>query len=147
MADVFDVARAFLSIEAMTNKKLQKLCFYAKALYLAIYDENLINDEFEAWVHGAVNPELYHAYKEWGFDKIPKYTGDTSDINEEIMSFAEEVFKAYGHLTGNDLEALNHTEDPWLNAREGLRPWEPSNNVISEEEMKVYYRKYIKESN
>ena len=36
------LARAFLSIDSMTHKKLQKLCFYAKAWYLALYDENII---------------------------------------------------------------------------------------------------------
>lgn len=29
--DVFALAKAFLSISKMTNKKLQKLCYYAKA--------------------------------------------------------------------------------------------------------------------
>ena len=49
--DIFDLADAFLSIESMTHKKLQKLCYYAKAWYLALYDENLVTEEFEAWVH------------------------------------------------------------------------------------------------
>lgn len=57
--DIFDLAKAFLYISSMTNKKLQKLCFYAKAWYLALYDENLISEPFEAWVHGAVQPSLY----------------------------------------------------------------------------------------
>lgn len=143
MADIFDLANAFLSMESMTNKKLQKLCFYAKALYLAIYDENLVEENFEAWVHGAVNPKLYFKYKEYGFDKIPKYTGNISDIPEEILSFAKEIFDAYGHLNGNELEALNHTEAPWLSARKGLRPWQSCSNIISEIDMKNYYRKQI----
>ena len=29
--DVFDLADAFLCIDSMTHKKLQKLCYYAKA--------------------------------------------------------------------------------------------------------------------
>lgn len=143
MPTIFDLANAFLTIESMTNKKLQKLCFYAKALYLAIYDENLIKEDFEAWVHGAVNPDLYSTYKSHGFDKIPMYNGDVSDIPEEVMSFAEEVYDAYGHLTGDELEALNHTEDPWLNARNTLRPWQRCTEVISEEDMKEFYRKQL----
>ena len=104
--NIFDLAHAFLSIESMTHKKLQKLCYYAKAWYLAIYDSNLIEEQFEAWVHGAVQPRLYQEYK------------------------------AYG----DELERLNHSEMPWVNARRGYKPWESCNVVISEEDMKEWYR-------
>lgn len=143
MPTVFDLANAFLYLESMTNKKLQKLCFYAKALYLAIYDENLIEEDFQAWVHGAVNPDLYFNYRRYGFDKIPMYDSDISTIPEEVMSFAAEVYEAYGHLTGDELEALNHTEDPWLNARKGLRPWQRCTEIINEEDIKDYYRRQL----
>lgn len=140
---IFDLANAFLSIDSMTNKKLQKLCYYAKAWYLAFYDENLIDEDFEAWVHGAVQPDLYHKYKEYGFRKIPKYEGDLSDIPEDFLDFAGDVYEAYGHLTGNELEVVNHQEDPWIKARKNLKPWEIGNKVISESDMKEYYRKKI----
>ena len=61
--DIFALAKAFLAISEMTNKKLQKLCYYAKAWYLAIYDQNLVEEQFHAWVHGAVQPALYFQYK------------------------------------------------------------------------------------
>lgn len=143
MADILDLAKAFLSIEPMTNKKLQKLCFYAKAWHLAIYDEDLINEKFEAWVHGAVNPELYHEYKEFGYSDIPQYTGSMKGIPEEFIEFANEIYESYGEMTGNELEALNHTEDPWINAREGYRPWERCTVEISKNDMKEYYRKQM----
>ena len=85
--DIFDLADAFLSIESMTHKKLQKLCYYAKAWYLALYDENLVNEAFEAWVHGAVQPDLYQKYKPYGFNYIPRVF-NTKDIPEEFMDFA-----------------------------------------------------------
>lgn len=140
--DVFVMAKAFLTIASMTHKKLQKLCYYAKAWYLALYDENIIHEEFEAWVHGAVQPQLYQEYKQYGFYDIPKET-KTDDIPEEFLSFAKEVYEAYGHLSGDELEAVNHTEDPWKNAREGLKPWEGCNNKILENDMKEYYRKKL----
>ena len=37
---VFDIANWFLTKGQMTHKKLQKLCYYAKAWYLALYDMN-----------------------------------------------------------------------------------------------------------
>ena len=62
-----------LSKEAMTPKKLQKLCYYYKAWGLALYDEDLLPDrEFEAWVHGPVNPVLYGVYKNFFWNEIPQ---------------------------------------------------------------------------
>lgn len=141
--DVFLMARAFLYISEMTNKKLQKMCYYAKAWYLALYDQNIITDAFEAWVHGAVQPNLYREYRRYGFSMIPKEMNKEL-IPEEFLSFAQEIYNSYGHLTGDELEALNHTEMPWIRAREGYKPWENCNVVISEEDMKEYYRKMIK---
>ena len=137
--DIFDLANAFLSISSMTHKKLQKLCFYAKAWYLAIYDTNLIDENFEAWVHGAVQPNLYQKYRGFGFSYIPMIL-DTVDIPEEFLLFSREIYESYGELSGNELEILNHSEEPWIKARNGLKPWQSSNAIITEESMKSYYR-------
>ena len=144
--NIFDLANSFLYIESMTHKKLQKLCYYAKAWYLAIYGENLITEQFEAWVHGAVQPDLYQEYKYFGFSYIPRTTEtECSGIPEEYVSFAREVYAAYGEFDGDQLEKLNHSELPWKNARKNLKPWENSSNVISEEDMKTYYRTLLDE--
>ena len=129
--DVFDLADAFLSIESMTHKKLQKLCYYAKAWYLAINDTNIIAESFEAWVHGAVQPALYQKYKMYGFGYIPRNNKEI-DIPEEFISFSREIYDSYGELNGDELEKLNHTEMPWIKAREGLKPWQGCNNIIDE---------------
>ena len=140
--DIFDLADAFLSIESMTHKKLQKLCYYAKAWYLALKDENLIVERFEAWVHGAVQPDLYQKYRVYGFMEIPSIYHNVS-IPKEFISFSREVFSSYGHMTGDELEALNHSEMPWIKARGNLKPWESSNNIIDENDMKEYYRSLL----
>ena len=137
--DIFDLADAFLSIESMTHKKLQKLCYYAKAWYLALYDENLVTESFEGWVHGAVQPDLYQKYKPYGFSYIPRVL-DTEGIPEEFMNFARQIFLSYGDLDGDDLERLNHTEMPWINSRGNLKPWQTCERIISEDDMKNYYR-------
>lgn len=141
--NIFLMARAFLAISAMTHKKLQKLCYYAKAWHLAMYDTNIISEDFQAWIHGAVQPELYHHYKQYRYDEIPMET-NISDIPEYFLGFAREIYASYGHLTGNELEEVNHTETPWLNARAGLNPWESCDRVISEEDMKLFYRNMMK---
>lgn len=141
--DIFALAKAFLSISKMTNKKLQKLCYYAKGWYLAIYDKNLISEQFQAWVHGAVQPSLYQKYKVYGFSEIPKFN-NTSELPEEFLSFANEIYNSYGHLSGDELEVLNHQETPWKNARRNCEPWQNSSNEISEGDMKEFFRKMMK---
>ena len=63
MASIQDVADWFLSREAMCLKKVQILCYYYEAWGLALCNKDFIDflpySEFEAWVYGAVNPELY----------------------------------------------------------------------------------------
>lgn len=136
--NIYTLAKAFLLISDMTNKKLQKLCYYAKGWYLALYDVNLISEQFQAWVHGAVQPALYHKYKGYGFNNIPKLLVNNG-IPEEFICFAQEIYLSYGHLTGDELERLNHQEEPWLNARKDCQPWENSTNIISEEDMKNFF--------
>lgn len=138
------LAKAFLSIASMSHKKLQKLCYYAKAWYLAINDRNLIADDFEAWVHGAVQPDLYQAYRGYGFNYIPLYTGEVS-LPEEYISFAKEIYSVYGRYDGDQLEKINHNESPWINARGNLKPWQNCNTVISEDDIKSYYRGLMKD--
>lgn len=57
--------------------------------------------------------------------------------NEEDL--LNSVIETYGHLSGNELEAQTHLETPWINQRIGLDDDEPSNNVISEDDMRTYY--------
>ena len=141
--NIYSLAKAFLYIAPMTNKKLQKLCYYAKAWYLALYDENLISEQFQAWVHGAVQPALYQKYRDYGFEYIPK-SDNVFGVPEHFLSFAKEIYDSYGQFSGDELEKLNHQETPWINARGECNPWENCSNEISEDDMKVYYRKQLK---
>lgn len=137
---VYDVADWFLSKESMTPKKLQKLCYYAEAWSQALYEEGLIHDsEFEAWVHGPVSPELYREYKDHKWNEISKTDDNSHMMDNKALDLLESVWVTYGRNTANELEALTHTEAPWINARRGLGESESSNNKISPEDMKNYY--------
>ncbi|MGN0639342.1 MAG: Panacea domain-containing protein [Oscillospiraceae bacterium] len=72
---ITDVANWFLSKESMTHKKLQKLCYYAQAWGLALFNLRITDSRFEAWVHGPVSPGLFQLYKEFYWHPIPRYTG------------------------------------------------------------------------
>ncbi|HRP36920.1 MAG TPA: DUF4065 domain-containing protein, partial [Candidatus Dojkabacteria bacterium] len=54
----------------ITNLKLQKLVYYADAWYLANYGDSLIQEDFQAWVHGPAIPALYGEYKHFSWQPI-----------------------------------------------------------------------------
>jgi uncharacterized phage-associated protein len=140
------IANWFLHKESMSNKKLQKLCYYAEAWHQALYDSTLIKgSHFEAWVHGPVCPSLYEKYKDYGWNDIPKLKKKPT-IDQETNEFLEIVYNTYGHFTGHQLETLTHNEKPWQEAREGLGECEASNNVIKTAIMKEFYNSIREET-
>jgi len=58
--------------DIMTNLRLQKLVYYAQAWHLAILDEELFEDDCEAWVHGPVIYGLYKTYEGFNWNPIPR---------------------------------------------------------------------------
>lgn len=136
---IYEIANWFLSKEVMTQKKLQKLCYYAQAWYYTLNNLRLSDENFEAWIHGPVSPVLYDRFKNFGFSGI-KLTGNyISCIIEEDQNFLERVWATYGEYTGNALEALSHSEPPWKEARIGYSNEERCKNIISLESMKKYF--------
>lgn len=141
---IFDVANWFLQKEEMTPKKLQKLCYYAQAWSLALKDSAIMDGvQFEAWVHGPVNYDLWQKCKGFGWNHIRQdYLKDVSKpIDREDEEILESVWETYGDLYGSQLEALTHTEDPWIKARGDLGAFDLSHENISYHDMKRYYKK------
>lgn len=135
-----DLAKWFLAKEAMTHKKLQKICYYGVAWGWALMNKNIIkNDRFEAWVHGPVAPKLYETYKDNGWNAIPKVEGDSIALADDVSELLESVWLTYGEKSGNELEALSHSEKPWIEARAGLKDNERSDNPISTATMHEFY--------
>lgn len=149
MENVRDIASWFLGQQSMTHKKIQKLCYYAQAWYCALYDGTpLFEDEIQAWVHGPVIPSLYPVYADYKWSVIPQKSFDASVFNEKVTAVLEAVYNTYGNLSGDQLENLTHSEDPWIQARGSLKPWETSTTPIPCVIMRDYYaRKYEQSQN
>lgn len=147
MATVENVADFFLSKEAMSPKKLQKLVYYAYAWTIALLNDDaddihfrLFDSSIEAWVHGPVVSELYQKYKGYGWNDIPMITEfDTSIFDTEVLDVLEQVWVTYGSFTGNQLEMISHQETPWKSARNGVPAYAASSTLISDKEMFVFY--------
>lgn len=123
----------------ITNLKLQKLVYYAQGWHLGLYDKPLFNDRIEAWVHGPVQPTLYHEYKVFSWNPISEDPGEVA-LSSLIKDHLSQIMATYGGMSAYDLERLTHQETPWLKARGDMPKDEPSEVVISIEEMRLFYK-------
>lgn len=153
------IARSDNAGDLITNKKLQKLLYYVKAWGLVYFSpKGVIDEPFEAWVHGPVCRTVYSAYKHFGYrpltvdyngvsssEYIRNFRNSVSDDEQSMVDLIDAVFEEYGQHTSLQLELLSHSEDPWLEAREGLAPNETGCSEISETTMKSYYAAKLKD--
>lgn len=132
------IRRAHDAGEPISPLKLQKLVYYAQAWYLAIHGKPLMDEEFQAWVHGPVNPRLYSRFRGYGWQPIQEDVA-VPKLRKEVVEFLDEVWDVYGGFTAVALERMTHNERPWKAARAGLPPDAASNAEISQESMREYY--------
>ena len=146
MHSALDIAAWFLNEvdrkagDSITNLKLQKLVYYAQAWALAILDRPLFEEDFRAWAHGPVSLDVWHAFKDFGWNALPA-PRDVPEFDEEVEELLKDVLSSYGEHSAKKLEELTHSEEPWLLARGDLAPEERSMEIIPKSHMKKYYRK------
>ncbi|BDG46395.1 type II toxin-antitoxin system antitoxin SocA domain-containing protein [Parageobacillus sp. KH3-4] len=147
MHNVLEVAKYFIAKsipgtpKAVTHLKLQKLVYYAQGFYLAVHNKPLFGERIEAWVHGPVCPSLYRLFNHYNYNEIDDMKIDIKNLNldKDAIEILDFVWDNLGHLSGKELEELTHQEAPWLDAREGLDPYEISNNIIPLEHIHAYF--------
>lgn len=120
----------------LTEKQIQKLTYYAYVWYLTKYKKRLFNESPQAWIHGPVFMSLYKTMQN---NKLVTTETEEMEKQKDIIYILDVIYKVYGKFSGNKLEHLTHTEDPWKNARKGLEPSEKSQREISDEDILEYY--------
>ena len=146
--DVCDyiIARCAEAGVGLNLLKLQKLLYYVQAWHLAFFGTPLFGGKFQAWVHGPVNREVYDRFK----DEKSLYSAvtvddvregfDGSTLSDEARRHINKILNTYGAFTGDQLEEMTHSEDPWIRARDGYRPTQRCEVLIDENVMSDYYR-------
>ena len=154
--NVLDIARYVVTKnnevgDLITNKKLQKILYYIKAWGVVYFKDGIIDEPFEAWVHGPVCVKVYELYKTFSYNPIfedyksfpseywKQELVKSSRVNSEKMELINAVLLKYGSLSSLQLELLTHSEKPWIEARGGLLPIERGCSVISEHTMRDFY--------
>lgn len=139
MANVHDVAAYIIqSAGQMSTMKLQKLAYYAQAWNLVWVEEPLFDSEIQAWINGPVVWDLFDKHRgRFNVDAWPD--GDANGLTEPERLTIDAVLEAYGKFSGQQLSALSHQEDPWVEAREGMTQSQHSTATVSLDRMQQYY--------
>lgn len=150
---VFIVAKYFIwknkkNHIGLTNKKLQKLLYYAQAWSLVRRNKKLFQEDIEAWIHGPAIPSVYSEFKKFGFKEIQVDVDEDefSDLSESEKKILDSVWQVYGKYDADYLELLSHNEEPWIKARNGAPPYNASNSVIDTNVMKDFYGRQIRKA-
>ena len=145
MKNALDIARYFLcrvdreAGDTISPLKLQKLVYYAQAWSLVFRNKPLFFQDIEAWVSRPIICDVWDEYKPYHYRDIPPPEELEIKFAKDEVEVLEEVWDAYGELSARHLKELTHSETPWLNARKDLEPAQPSNNIISQSDMKAFY--------
>ena len=162
--ETVDVAKFIIAYynnlgETISQLKLHKVLYYTQAWYLVNFDgEPIFTEEPEAWLNGPVYPSVYREFPSKKF--APLKVGSFADALKKPSTIFEEqkaamnftareekfmdaIFKKYGAMQDLLLVYTTHEEDPWINARKGLPPFSRSNEKITLESMRTYYKKRL----
>jgi len=141
MMPAHDVAKYFVSLvdedagDSISNLKVQKLLYYAQGFHLAFYGKPLFSEAIKAWAHGPVVPQVYHLYKEFGYQPIPVERVSLDASSAEVRELLDQVWSVYGQFTATKLESMTHNEPPWMNT--------PQSEAISHEAMTKFFKTLV----
>lgn len=131
------IARSGPWLDAMS---LQKLLYYVQAWHLAITDEPLFEERIKAWKDGPVVPQVWHARKDGETRRAIDQSVDGIALDDQTSDLVDMVLATYGSMSGDELSALTHAEDPWREARGDLPPEASCITEVSHQSMAQFYR-------
>src|ERR1700730_16432986 len=138
MSSVNDVAAYVLDrsgpVRAM---KLEKVTYYGQAWHLAWIGSPLFSEAIEAWKNGPIVRALWNRHR--GRDLIRKWNGNPATLSDEQRTTLDRVLAFYGKLTGDELSALTHSEQPWRDARNGVKAGQPGTQEIPHAALRNFY--------
>lgn len=137
-----DVAKWFYRNNEQTKKNnkdgnvvMQKLCYYAQAMYLVIYNKPLFDERIEAWENGPVVKDVYDLYRWYNYNLKKNDNITFSQEEEQVLKVVNSV---YGFKTANELIESTHNEKPWKQF-EAVAKERDNNPEIKKEDMMNYY--------
>ncbi len=148
MATALDTARYLVHLatpsededtDCLCHLRLQKLLYYVQGWHLAATGAPLFPERIEAWQHGPVVRNLYPIFKDFRLAIPPTEGAEPDDLSEGHKDFIRSIWGLYARFSATALRDMTHRESPWVDARAGLAPTEPSNEEITKESLRAYF--------
>lgn len=140
---IFSVVNWFLTQSSeelpITHLALEKLLYFVQSWSMALNGVWMFEDDCQAWVHGAVYPQVYEQFKCFGYRPLPnvnsKVNLDQNDI--KILELVKKYY--YDVYNAKTLEKICHLEEPYKQARKGYLEEQVCQEIIEKEYIKKYY--------
>ena len=122
----------------ITAMKLQKLVYYSQAWALVWNEQPLFKEKILAWSNGPIVRELYDLHRgAFHVNRLPQ--GDSKKLHAQQREAIDKILEVYGNKSAQWLSDLTHREDPWQEARKGLKSNERGNAEITLASLEEYY--------
>lgn len=150
MYNVLDIARFVINYcndkgYSISNLRLQKLLYFIQAYYLGVKNKAaLFGEDFEAWDFGPVIPCVYHEYKSFGGNDIPKISSyfkgiipvkyDANLISRADRNNITHVIELFRNISTSKMVSITHGQEPWIKAYNNAL-----NKTIDKKDIKKYF--------
>lgn len=136
MVSIFDVAKYIvIHNKNVSPMKLQRLCYFCQAWYMAWTDEPLFEEDFRGWATGPFCLELYNSLKNLSVVRAKDIKGYIIKLTEEQKKVIDRVLSFYKDKDAQWLTQLSLTDNPW---RESTIYH--TNNVIPKKSIMEFYK-------
>lgn len=147
---LISIAYIFEQMQEVTPLALQKILYFIQGIYMVLFDSCLFPEDCYAWQHGPVYEKVYFLFRDFKYNPIDDnrfalFLGRAEELSDNEKTVIDLVIKCFGKYSGKMLERITHNERPWTDAREGYGIHQPSNIVISKEDMKEYFEGVYRE--
>lgn len=148
---IFSVINWFLSQTSeelpITHLALEKLLYFVQNWSVTLTGEWMFGDDCQAWVHGAVYPQVYKLFRDFGYKPLPKVNSEVILSNNDIKILNLVKTYYYDVYNAKTLEKVCHLEEPYKEARKGYLDEQACQEKINKEQVKKYYRMVARKYN
>ena len=138
------LAKYLVTKGVSTALRLQKLLFMLRFEEIANQELNdsyfAPNNNFQAWINGPVNTEVYYYLRPMFIEIDEKDHYLLSQKNKKDKEEMEKIdqkykkfFEKWNVYSDDDLIDISHTNNAWINARKDIGPNEPCTNYLDEQ--------------
>nr|DAX43408.1 MAG TPA: hypothetical protein [Caudoviricetes sp.] len=151
-----DLANYILTVcknKSISNLHLQKILYFVNAYYLGKTGNFLIKNDFQAWQHGPVIPEVYNRFSYLGSQSISldddekiecisnKEDGNGGSIGKEMGQALKEIILILADKDPWTLVRYSHAEDgAWYKTFHNKGQWMPIDSELIKKEADKYAR-------